>query len=73
MGVTPAQTSTRSAHWVSIEEWLTRRSDDLSTPDRSIEVTTAASPAEILRERRKKSGPGVSHHTNTIPRHRYSA
>ena len=61
------------ARWIPIEDWLSRRQD--LDPLRGVPLgfMTPAEGEEILALRRKKSGPGVSHHSYTLPRHRRPA
>lgn len=58
------------ARWVSIDEWVAARTAlELGpTIPQPLGVMTPASQEEILAMRRRKSGPGVSHHT-TLPPH----
>jgi hypothetical protein len=56
------RSSEQGTEWVSIEAWFGSRSRDETRVGRSLGLTTPATPDEILALRRRKSGPGVSHH-----------
>lgn len=61
------------ARWIPIEDWLSRRQEQNSGQGMPLGFMTPAEREEILALRRKKSGPGVSHHSNSLPHHRRSA
>jgi hypothetical protein len=59
--------------WLPVGEWLDRKNEQrlrtLGTPD----IMASVSRAEVLKQRRRKTGPGASHHPDTVPRHRGTA
>lgn len=63
--------------WVSIDDWIAARTVMELNPraTRASGMMTPASQDEILTMRRRKSGPGVSHHAVMPPhlRHRNTA
>lgn len=54
--------------WVSIDEWIGIRAVQRDRQRAPLGMMTPATQDEILAMRRRKSGPGVSHHT-TLPPH----
>jgi hypothetical protein len=58
--------------WIPIEDWLSRRQAP-QCPRVPLGFDTPAARDEILALRRKKSGPGVSHHSSAMPRHQRTA
>ena len=62
-----------SSRWVPAEEWLALRQEERARAAAAQGPETPATPQEILALRRRRSGPGVSHHPIAFPRHRCSA
>jgi len=62
----------QGARWIPIEDWLSRRQTQ-ERPGVPLGFVTPAARNEILALRRKKSGPGVSHHSSAMPRHQRTA
>ena len=62
-----------SSGWMTAEEWLSRRQEERARAVAARGPETPATPQEILALRRRKSGPGVSHHPIALPRHHCSA
>ena len=56
--------------WMAIEDWLTPRTETLSSARTGSEPDIFAKPEQILALRRKRGGAGSNHRSDPVPRRR---